>query len=45
MEIPLELVAGDRRFAPLDALEGVTIDLRYAGSNNFAGIPLYDNID
>ncbi|NCX23796.1 MAG: D-alanyl-D-alanine dipeptidase [Betaproteobacteria bacterium] len=41
----MELVAGDRRFAPLDALEGVTIDLRYAGSNNFAGIPLYDNID
>jgi zinc D-Ala-D-Ala dipeptidase len=41
----VEAIAVDTRFRRLDTLRGVSHDLRYAGSNNFAGRVLYPGID
>lgn len=43
--IRAEAVAGHPDFRPLASLAGVAFDLRYAGSNNFAGRVLYGGID
>ena len=43
--IPLEAVPADPAFRRLDSLRGVTHDLRYAGSDNFAGRRLYLGLD
>lgn len=43
--IPCEAVPGHPEFRPLAGLRGVEHDLRYAGSDNFAGRPLYVGID
>lgn len=41
----VEDIAGDPAFRHLDALVGVQVDLRYAGSNNFASRNLYGRMD
>lgn len=40
-----EDVPGHPDFRPLDGLRGVAFDLRYAGTNNFAGRVLYAGLD
>lgn len=40
-----EDIAGHPDFRPLSGLAGVAFDLRYAGSNNFAGRVLYRGLD
>jgi len=41
-EVPIEQIALHPDFRRLDSLRGVDHDLRYAGSNNFAGRVLYE---
>ncbi len=41
----VEAIASSSDFKPLHSLRGVVHDLRYAGSNNFAGVSLYGNLD
>ena len=41
----VEDIAADPAFRRLDSLRGVAHDLRYAGSNNFAGRSLYGHLD
>jgi D-alanyl-D-alanine dipeptidase len=43
--IRIEDIAGHPHFRRLDSLRGVPFDLRYAGSNNFAGRVLYGGMD
>lgn len=43
--LPCEQVPGHADFRPLDGLQGVAHDLRYAGVNNFAGRVLYRGLD
>jgi D-alanyl-D-alanine dipeptidase len=43
--IRVEDIAGDPAFVRLPSLRGVQLDLRYVGSNNFAGRSLYGNLD
>jgi D-alanyl-D-alanine dipeptidase len=43
--IRIEDIAGNPRFRRLDSLRGVPFDVRYAGSNNFAGRVLYGGMD
>lgn len=43
--IACEEIAGHPDFRPLTALDRVAHDLRYAGTNNFAGRQLYHGID
>ena len=43
--IPVEQIGDDANFRRLDSLRGVRFDLRYAGSNNFAGVELYRQMD
>lgn len=43
--IRIEDIAGNPDFRRLDSLRGVPFDLRYAGSNNFAGRVLYGGMD
>ena len=43
--IRVEDIAADRRFVRLTALHDVPHDLRYAGTNNFAGRDLYGSLD
>ena len=45
MTIRVEDIAADPDFCRLQTLHGVPHDLRYAGSNNFAGRVLYAGID
>lgn len=40
-----EHIAAHPDFRPLASLAGVAVDLRYAGSNNFAGRVLYQGLD
>ena len=44
-DLPVELVPTDGRYVCLRNLECVVLDLRYAGTNNFAGYSLYRNFD
>jgi zinc D-Ala-D-Ala dipeptidase len=41
----VEDIAGNADFRRLDSLRGVPCDLRYAGTNNFAGVNLYGAMD
>ena len=41
----VEDIAADPAFRHLSTLQGVPIDLRYVGSNNFAGRSLYGRLD
>jgi D-alanyl-D-alanine dipeptidase len=41
----IEDIAAQPSFRRLDAIAGIAVDLRYAGSNNFAGRALYRGID
>jgi D-alanyl-D-alanine dipeptidase len=41
----VEDIAGDPHFRRLSAIRGISVDLRYAGTNNFAGIDLYGPLD
>lgn len=43
--IRVEDIAGNPAFRRLETLQGVRFDLRYAGSNNFAGVNLYGRMD
>ena len=43
--LPVEHIADDPAFRRLHTLHGVTVDLRYAGTNNFAGVDLYRGMD
>ena len=43
--VPCEHIAANPDFRPLASLAGVAHDLRYAGSNNFAGRVLYGGLD
>lgn len=43
--IRVEDIAGDPAFVRLYALHGVQVDLRYVGSDNFAGRSLYGSLD
>jgi zinc D-Ala-D-Ala dipeptidase len=43
--LPVEQIEGDPAFRRLHTLRGVTVDLRYAGTNNFAGVDLYRGMD
>ena len=43
--IAVEALAQDGGFVRLHTLRGVHVDLRYAGSNNFAGRDLYGGMD
>lgn len=43
--LPVEQIAGNAAFRRLSTLRGVVVDLRYAGTNNFAGIDLYRGMD
>lgn len=43
--IRIEDIAGNPHFRRLASLRGVPFDLRYAGSNNFAGRVLYGGMD
>ncbi len=43
--LPVEGIGPANGFRRLDALHGVLVDLRYAGTNNFAGIDLYRGMD
>lgn len=43
--IPVEQVPRHPDFRALASLQGVSVDLRYAGTDNFAGRVLYDGID
>ena len=43
--IRVEDIAADPAFCHLDTLQGVPLDLRYAGRNNFAGRNLYGRMD
>ncbi len=43
--LPVETIAGHPDFRRLDSLRGVPYDLRYAGTNNFAGVLLYRDMD
>ena len=43
--IRVEDIAADAAFRPLSSLRGVPFDLRYVGSNNFAGRSLYGRLD
>lgn len=41
----IEDIARHPDFRRLDTLQGVVVDLRYTGTNNFAGVVLYRGID
>jgi D-alanyl-D-alanine dipeptidase len=41
----VETIASSPHFRPLHSLQGVLHDLRYVGSNNFAGTSLYGQLD
>lgn len=43
--IRIEDIGSNQAFRRLDSLRGVPFDLRYAGSNNFAGRVLYGGMD
>jgi D-alanyl-D-alanine dipeptidase len=43
--IPVEAIADDPAFRRLASIAGVEVDLRYAGTNNFAGRVLYGGMD
>ena len=43
--VPVEEIARQASFRRLASLQGVPVDLRYAGCNNFAGIDLYGSMD
>lgn len=43
--VRVEDIAGHPGFRRLDGLRGVPYDLRYAGTNNFAGLNLYGAMD
>ncbi len=43
--MPVEAIAADRAFRRLASLRGVLHDLRYVGSDNFAGRSLYGDMD
>ena len=43
--IRCEDIAGHRDFRRLDSVEGVAVDLRYAGTNNFSNRVLYQKLD
>lgn len=43
--LPVETIASHPDFCRLDAVRGVPYDLRYAGTNNFAGVLLYRGMD
>ena len=43
--IRVEDIADDPAFRRLSKVHGVAVDLRYAGTNNFAGIDLYGALD
>ncbi len=43
--VPVEALAGHPDFVRLASVPGVRVDLRYAGSNNFAGRTLYGGMD
>ena len=40
-----ELMAGHPDFRSLATIEGISVDLRYAGTNNFVGRDLYGQLD
>ena len=40
-----ELMAGHADFRSLATIEGISVDLRYAGTNNFVGRDLYGQLD
>jgi len=44
-DVPVELISNDHRFVSLKTLTGILVDLKYEGVDNFAGYPLYENID
>ena len=41
----IEDIAHHPAFRPLATLQGVVVDLRYTGTNNFAGVVLYRGFD
>ena len=43
--IRVEDIASEAGFRQLASLRGVAMDLRYAGTNNFAGVNLYGRLD
>lgn len=43
--LPVEHTADDPAFRRLQMLHGIAVDLRYAGTNNFAGVDLYRGMD
>ena len=43
--LPIEAITRHPKFRRLSSIEGVRIDLRYAGPNNFVGRDLYSPID
>ena len=43
--IPCEAVAGHAEFVHLSSLHGIAVDIRYAGTSNFAGRRLYEGLD
>ena len=43
--IHCEGIAADPRFAPLTAIAGIAVDLRYASTRNFLGRNLYGELD
>jgi len=43
--IRVEDIAGDPGFCRLQSIAGIAVDLRYVGSNNFAGRSLYGAMD
>lgn len=43
--LPVEQIAGNPAFRRLSTLRGVVVDLRYAGTHNFAGVDLYRGMD
>jgi D-alanyl-D-alanine dipeptidase len=43
--IRVEAIATHPSFVRLETIAGITVDLRYAGRNNFAGRALYERID
>jgi zinc D-Ala-D-Ala dipeptidase len=45
MSIAVEQLAGHADFCRLSEIDGLNVDLRYAGTNNFSERVLYQNID
>lgn len=43
--IPCEAVAGHADFVHLSTIDGIAVDIRYAGVSNFAGRRLYEGMD